>query len=51
MMSDIMFEAEYFINQKKKEKILYIKKHILLQNYLKYADQKSQLLKQCMMFM
>ena len=40
MISNTMFRAEYFINQKKKEKILYTRKHALLQNYLKYADQK-----------
>ena len=51
MISNIMFEAEYFINQKKKEKILHIKKHILFQNCLKYADQKSQLSEQYMIFM
>ena len=39
------------IDQKKKEKILCIRKHILLWNCLKYAGQKSQLLEQCMTFM
>ena len=50
MMNDVIFEAEYFTDQKKREKILHTKKHVLLQNCLKYVDQKSQLSKQYMIF-
>ena len=45
MINDIMSEAEYFTDQKKREKILHTSQHALLQNYLKYISQKSQLLK------
>ena len=45
MISDAMFRAEYFTDQKKREKILHIKKHALFQNCLRYANQKSQLSK------
>ena len=45
MINDIMFEAEYFTDQKKREKILCTRKHALLQNCLKYVNQKLLLLK------